>query len=1235
MKRLPVLVRLSAVVALLVTLAALSSVTLRAQTTYGSIVGTVTDNSGAALPGATVIVTCLGTSEAQKVKSDASGNYRIVNLLPAIYKVEVEKSGFKRSVLERLDVAVGATVRRDAVLEVGVVTETVEVTTQAPLLQTDSGSLSTEVQGATVQEMPLNGRNVMNLLALASGVIPQGSTSGGTGTQPGGHTSPGGWGNYAIGGSLAGESAIYVDGASINVLGGSGNQVGLVVTQDAVQEFNVTSNGQSADFGRNGGGVVVMASKSGTNSFHGSVYEYFRNAALNSNDFFNKQAQLAAGEPNKPLKFNQNQYGASFGGPIKKDKAFFMFTWEGFQADNSSATPGFVPTKEMQSGIIPAVNGTEIADLGASSYYTYDQNGKVTGGPFQGAGFSTCQFDRSVPGQVTITNLWSAGCGDPLAKVIRGYYPQPPASAINPNTGNDYYAALPQGNKQNQYNARVDYNLSNKQRLFGRYTYWNLKDTPVSRVGNYNGWQTADSYSVNDTHQAVLGDTIAFTPNTILDVRVNYLREYYPTGIPASLGTDFQKDGFSGTYLTAIASQMTVHQLPNYSFGGANGNIGSLMNGPFSEDWFNNYGVATNLIHMQGKHSLKFGMEARLMQDTNVGGGNSGQFAFGNSAYTGDDWADFLLGYLNQSGMGHNATGGSLQLAIPTTGYNYYQGYYVTDTWETTRRLTLTLGVRWELPGGIYEKHDENSVLLPSYQWQSPTAGKTISGILGLVNSPVYGSRSSINVKNNLFAPHVGFAYRLGNDTAVRGGYGLSYLPIDSVTGAMPTNSPFLTMSTPCGSTGSLPDSKLLMYNCFENTALRKPTGRSLTSQQLTDQSYVNQPSVSIEGPVPNQKYPYVQQWNLSVSRQMKGDFMVELGYAGTKGTHMPSLGNGGGNNPWELNQLSDNYDSMGSALLASGTCGSDMNGTPLTVGQCLRPYPQYGWVADTLAYNANTIYHSMELKAEKRFKSGGELSGNYVWSKIIGDTDSNTGGLEVHYNPSGQWGAPHAGVMIQDYDNMKAERSVLTYDVPQRAVISYVLDLPFGKDQRWGSKATGLIGHTISGWGINGITTFQKGFHLGFSDNGNSTNTDLFTTFGAGQLRPNFVTGCNRMQGVTGSYASRVIAGAPQFNGSYNQATGVSTGCWQAPDDFQFGSEPRVSTTLFAQGINNFDFSAMKTTNITERMNMQFRAEFFNIFNRVQFAPPNTVNEYQGFGTISTDANQPRLVQLSLRVTF
>jgi hypothetical protein len=1177
-------------------------VSLNAQAFYGSIVGTVTDTAGAIVTGGTVTVTNIGTNEKRTAQTNAAGDFSFVNLVPADYKIEVNQTNFKHYVRQPVPVQVGGTIRIDVALQVGAVSETVQVTTEAPLLQTDSGSQSADVEGQTVQEMPLNGRNPLNLIALTPGAVAQGGSSGSAGLNAGGHTSPGGWGNYAISGGIAGQSATYLDGAPNNVLGE--NDVAFVPTQDAIQEFSILSGAVPADFGRFGGGVVNMTTKSGSNAWHGSAYEYIRNRDFNANDWLDKQGELQQGEANEPGEWTQNQFGASASGPILRDKAFFLFSWEALRLRIGSSTTALVPTQAEQNGIFASA----ISDpLGLCNIST-----------------------TANPGSWTITNLGSGGCGSTAGSVMKQYYDLPNVSAGNHN----YFASVPGGDNQKQYNGRIDYNLSTNQRVFGRYTYWTMDElafNPFPDNTKFNGSQPAHEFA---THQVVLGDTYTLNPTNILDVRVSWLRQALNAPMPTI--TDYSQ--FGGDW-AALAKQMSIHLLPFpelASEGG--GGAGFHPYGPQGH-FQTNWGINANWIRIMGKHSLKAGFEGRLENQEQVGTENSGSFAF-NGNFTGVDFADLLMGYPANSGSGPGGSNPGFFVGSFATGYNYYQAYYLQDNWTVNRNLTLNLGIRYELPGSVAESHDKQTVLL--YNTVDPST--KVTGTLGLVNSSLYSSRNVRDLMYNGLAPRFGFAYRLGDNMSVRGGYGLTWLPIDIANGLMPYNSVINgaqssfnngtnTLSatnlcsadgfaaTTCFHTSDNPFAPAGTAGAAGSNQLALPVGRS--EGQTFMSQYVGQ---RITGSVPTDPYAYNQLWNLSFSRQFKGDLMIELGYAGAKGTHLtvPPVANGTNG----LDELPTADWSQGAALLGKTTTatvdpgGYSVAAGGMTVGQSLRPRPFYADMGDSLPSWGATTYHAGHIMLEKRFKAGGLVMANYTWSKEIGDTDTSNGNVEI------QPGRGAGAGIVQDWNNPRGERSILSYNVPQRAVVAYVLPLPFGQGQKFGANVNQLASRVISGWTLNGITSFQSGYPLSLID---GRGNDLTNSFGAGQLRPNYTPGCNKS--VSGSLHALAAAGKPTFN----TACFVALSSLSDPAaNFELGNEPRVDGGLHAEGVDNWDISLAKTTKIVEKANLEFRAEFFNVANHAQFGPQqNDASASQNFGTIGILANNPRLMQLSLRLNY
>jgi hypothetical protein len=453
----------------------------------------------------------------------------------------------------------------------------------------------------------------------------------------------------------------------------------------------------------------------------------------------------------------------------------------------------------------------------------------------------------------------------------------------------------------------------------------------------------------------------------------------------------------------------------------------------------------------------------------------------------------------------------------------------------------------------------------------------------------------------------------------VSGGYGISYLPNDISLGVMPYESVVNAAATQVNITGAQPTPLQTSLQGLAASGLNQPVGRSDPSFMTLYGSKTTYLGQSISAPVPYQSYPYVQQWNLAVSHQFRGDWMAEISYSGLKGTHLPGMSQfGSGRN---IDELSSQYYSLGKGLLNVQPC-ANASGLAISVGQCNRPFPYYNNVQDTAQFYAWNNYNALQTRAQKRFGSAGLVMANYTWSKNLGNTDTQNDFLEAKATSQGGNGTGQ----IQDYNNLAGEYSLLSYDVTQRAVIAYVLNLPFGKGQKFASSLNGPENALVSGWAFNGITTFQTGFPVFFA----TSNPNLLTSdFGAGLLRPNVVPGCSRVIG--GSGLTRVNTGK-WFNTScfvYPTSASDPTGL------VTFGNESRTDPLIRGDGIKNFDFSFQKSTTIHESANLEFRAEFYNLFNRVQFAPPVATQGAGNFGAVEYQANHPRQIQLSLRVNF
>jgi len=1143
----------------------------KAQTSYGSVIGSVTDSAGALVSGAQVQLKNKGTNAEQRAVTSSAGTYTFINLVPGSYSVTVTQPGFKASTSEQVDVQIGGATRADLTLAVGDVSQTVTVTSATVGLQTDNASLGGVIEGVQVQEAPLNGRNVNNLLDFIPGVIPGGGTSGSTVANGGtGQVSPNtqaiSYGNYQIGGAFSGQSLFFVDGVGSNI---SENNVNtLVPTQDTVQEFRVSTNNVSAEFGGYGGGVVQISTKGGTNSFHGTAYEYLRNTALDANDWFSNNAHLGK------VPVHQNQYGANLGGPVLKNKLFFFFSWEHEGLSSASPASYVMPTTAELAG-----------DFSKDPQIIYDP---TTGNPFPG---------NSIAGRI-----------DPAAlKILQ--LETPNASKVNQTPFvNNTFVSVPAVGVQNQYDARVDAALG-RDTVFARYTYWNPHNTPADPFGN----KTGAGPTGNTTQEGVIGDNHVFSSTSIAEVRLSYLENYNfqnplsdgfdMSAIPGQWGSISGLSGVSDFSLPATAIQ-------GYSVGP---NLSELH-------WNNNiWAINGSFTKILGRHSIKSGGNWRQVLWTAYPGSAGvtitsipGFTANPNIPGTGNALASFLLGIPSQT---------SVTVTTATHAFLHNYGLFVEDTFQATQKLTITAGLRWEQPGAFSEEHDIDSVFLPNApltiggisSYTNPLGATVpLKGSAALLNSPLYPHRREESLHWKTFSPRVGFAYRFDSRDVIRAGYGISFFPavldqdgpqLSSLTRSATNN--LNSVGQPIGATVSKP---------FP-TGITPALGHS---QQGVNNFLGN----GVWARVPSQPLGYSQQWNLAVERSMWRDTTASLAYAGAKGTHLiiasPYTGSG-----LQLNQIPDQYLSLGNDLLTQVPnpfygilpAGS-VNGGPTTLkGRLLMPYPQYPLgVLQQDARIAASNYNALQASFTERFNHAGIIQFAYTWAKLISNTDNTSAFLD------GQGGTG----LVQDLYNLKAEKSVSQQDLRNNFVANYGLDLPFGHGQVYLSHINGVTNAIIGGWRVNGITTLRSGVPIALT----ATPNTLALNFGggtpgfgpgAGIIRPNYTPGCSK--NVSGN---RSVRAKQWFN----------TSCFSEPGPFSYGNEPRVDNALRAAGLVNFDFSANKSFDVAEKLKLKFSAEIFDLFNHPQFAEPG-VGLGPSFGVVNHQSNLPRTVQLALRLTY
>ena len=1166
-------------------LLALSSIplTLSAQTTSATVSGVITDPTGATVPAATVTFTNTDTGAASKATTNGQGLYRISGLLPGIYTTTVTMQGFKTATQQGINLHLEDQVSLNYALQIGGSNESVTINAEASVLETDSPTVSQVIEGRQVEDTPLNGRNTMNLVALTPGVVAQGGTAGAASnnTAGGGFTNANSFGNYQIAGGLAGQGSIYLDGAPLNAV--EGNIVGFVVTQDAVQEFRVESSVVNPQYGQFGGGVIAFGTKAGGNKMHGSLYEYLRNTIFNANNFINNLDKIQ-----RPT-FDQNQYGATISGPIKKDRIFYFASYEGYRLAEGVINAGRVPTPAELAGDFtadPKIINPVPTVVGPTSTYRQVQCGGVLNKFCIGAA----------------VNPALDAVADPTAQYLANtlhYFPTP--NALNSGPAINYIADGKALAYNDQSTIRVDDSLNAKNRLFARYTRFDRNQNPTVFFDNPIGPQATTGVG-GTVSQYVLGDTTTLNATSVLDVRLSYLR-YFSYLIPANQNVNqapFDNGDTSGFYASV------AHQLPRYF-----PDINITNNAPYpdtsldqgAQQALNLYTVSGIYSKLLGRHSLSFGGEARQGEEYFF----NEPFLAGGYVFAGTETAcvPTAAGVLPAKvcpGVVAPASGAtpvadfiSGRFAASPTGFTtvstpsaltHYAGVFANDTYAITPKLTLTAGVRYEIPGSFYVKNDNNAVLLPQ-----------LTNPLVLVKSTVYSGRGDLQSHLTLFSPRVGFSFAPYAGTTVRAGYSLAFLPQDTAFNASPAYSTLNSPETyvpagnllcaPLGFTTAVPAASAQnpcnTPGLVAQSAIIQPVSRS--SYAANPSLFVGQP---LEGREPFGKFPYLQQWNMNVQQAFGASTVMQLAYLGARGDHLPIYGT------FNLNQLPD-----------SAAIGA--------TSQASRPYPLYQNVTATAPYIGDSYFHSAQVTVTKRFKSGGTLLGNYTWSKFTGDSESSNPQVESHTQ----------GV-IQDYTNLRAEKSYLSFDVPQHLVVSYILDLPFGRGKRFLGTAGPALNALVGGWNASGINNFQSGFPLAII----TSPTALSGGFGGGTPRPNVIAGCS--QKVNIGY----VAAAQQGVSVINKA------CFANPSDSGIaanflGNQPRTSGILRTQGVDNWDFSVGKTIPIHSDINMVFRAEAFNVTNRVQFGDPGLTFGSSSFGVLTTQANMPRSFQFSLRMNY
>jgi len=1184
-QRSPALVRFGT--RLLLTAVLATAIVAPAQKDTGGITGVVTDPTGAVVSDAKVTITDVDRGTTLTTATNAQGEYIAAPLRVGLYTVTIEKSGFQKAVLGPVKVDVQERPAVNARLQVGSVFETITITTRGPQLETATSELGQVQDSHTIQTLPLNGRNYAQLALLGAGVGP---------SEPGSRveTSFG----FSSNGARSLQNNFQLDGIDNNsdlgdVLNGSAYVIQPSV--DAIAEFKVQTNAYSAEFGRGNGAVMNAVIKSGTNQFHGDVYEFLRNDVLDARNAFDEFGR----QP-----YQQNQFGATFGGPIIKNRTFFFGDYEGLRIRQALPQLILVPT--------PAEIGGDFSSfLTSTPAMAVDMNGNPTkqvavdcnGHPtFMGEIFNTrltqastlnpdgyCGVPVGVDAAGNPTNIFPKSLIDPLATRLSALFPAPNVS-IN---GSNYLAEPKRRTTQNNFDIRIDHNFSEHDAMFGRFSYEDQPSFIPSPFNNaLDGGAFQDGYQDDSYRSAALSEIHTFSQSMVNELRLGYNR--------------INSHRFQLNSNQNVAAQLGF---PGVPFGPNNGGLptmtiddGTAEIGSFgflpSIEKQNAYVIDENLTKVHGRHSMKFGTELRLIEFTIFQPAASrGTMDFASSftdnaaapTTGGEAYATFLLGLTDA--------------ATITNEHNvdYHRGdyaWFAEDDIRATPKLSLNLGLRYEIFTVVKARFNElanfdfanDSLIVPRGQTAQLTP--TIASYLPILRT---GSPGLVSPYLKNFAPRAGLSYQITNKLVLRAGYGIFYGGEENGPYSNPSpgfNPPFFVtenFTQPCFLPAANPAVPSL------NCAVVGPGNVPLNhlSQGFPANSLIDPNTPTLFSESPNLPTPRTQQWHLGVQYQLPSQMMLEVSYAGSHGADLYGMYNG--------NQAQPNV----TFCTTNGNTPEDCPTAPR------RPFPAVDGGIDTLRANDISNYDSLQVHLQKRVSHGLEFGASYTWSHALDDASSaSLGSLN------------NGDFRNELYPGLEYANS--DFDVRQRFVVDYAYELPFGHGKALGGNASGALNQLIGNWQVAGITAVQTGNWFTISD----AITNVSTSDGGGtvayyMVRPNIVGNPNARPCVPGTL--------------FNTCAFVDNTIF-----FTFGDAGR--NIVRGPGLQNWDFSIFKMFPVREQMRFEFRSEFFNIWNHVNplLGPAGAVSEEPQaveFGTPqfghAIAARDPRFVQFALKFYF
>ncbi len=1194
-----------------------------AQAGLGGISGTITDPSGAVVPKAKVTVINLATGNSQQSVASAGGVYSFVAMNPGKYEIKVALKGFESFDEKNVTVTVDQVTGLNISLKLGSASDVVTVTASDDLMDTSSSTTGALITAATIDRVPLLTRNVYDLIQLSAGVTPANGTPNSSSSfaitnissgRPGVDVS-----SYTINGAIVGSVYYMVDGSPVGISENNTAAVipALDIPEDDVEEFRVETQNTPASFQSGGAGVISLATKSGTNNFHGDGFVYLRPDVLAANDYFNKNSQLQQGLPNQSLSFHRYQEGGAFGGPILHNKLFFFGDYEATQQEQFDGSNTFtVPTSAERTG-----------DFSADSFKIYNplvpDNPDGTRQQFAGNKITN-------PNPIALHFL---------SEMPKCNAPNPTTcdSATNGQPNNFYLPGLDPTTAQ-RFDVRMDYTLNEKQHIFGRFSFDRIFNSLFNAFGN--AYDLNYAQNITNGRNILIGDDYTINNNTVLQLRYSFTRHY------ENQGGDPRTNGISLTSLgfpAALQAEENYQNLPYMTFNDVGGGVGGTANYDIFQYASENSDFNGTVTKVVGKHQLSFGGEY-MERFLNVGqpGAPSGAYSFDISATDqqtstglgGSDFASFLTGV----GTGPGSEGTNFTKDLFLAEASPYYGLFIEDTYQPKPTLTITAGLRWDIFGGKTERHNR-------LEYFDPTATNTVNGD-SYTGAEVYvnsSNRSPFTANMKDFGPRLSASWQAEKSLVLRAGFGIYYGPSAQMVGGASLDSDGYSTTTNWNAT---------CYNADGNSTLNGSNlclgaGPGSTVPSSTGPYSLSNPfplgvvpviahptglgnnlGTILSTMLHSQRTQTIYNFNAGLEYEIPGGYIFSVGYVGSRGLFLPF-------GEVDLNELSlQTIGKYQASILDTQVPNKYVNTQPATNANYglataplftqLEAYPQFGdgYYGDGVGVNGYPVgdsdYSSLQSKLQKHLTQHITALASFTWAKLLTD-DGNP--------PLGFVGA-HNGA-AQDWRNLNLEHSVSPQDVKYQFTGQASYDLPVGKGRAL--NLSGWSDRALGGWTLNGIFYISTGIPVPSPGSGGTqlglTSTDPGVTAGYFAQRANLT--CDPSKG------------APHTVSHW-----LNPGCFALPaTPFVAGTAPAYLDHLRTEGADDVDLTVFKTLTLPREMSIRFEVSAFNIANRVQLGNPNIPSPFiiqqdpstylPTYGSITYDVNTPRQFQFGSKFTF